>query len=249
MKRRRAHREAGFALIESIAVLALSGLVLTTLLLATDLISRNSAAAARRANTIETLTTGLAAIRRDLEGARFIRIGTRQEDPILFSGTAQAVAVAVGDDGTGLADGESLILIETRYGEGTGTLVRSSSRLLPGTTGFGGSSFGSSAVVISGPWRYRFSYADFTSGGERWRGTWAASGRLPEAIRLEVLDDGGERVVPPLVVRVAVNSGGCAEAARAECTAQEEEPAVEDTGTGQQDEGGDSGGPGDQNGG
>lgn len=241
MRRERAHREAGFALIESIAVLALSGLVLMTLLLATDLVSRNSAAAARRANNIETLTTGLAAVRRDLEGARFIRIGTRPEDAILFSGGAQAVAVAVGDDNTGLADGESLVLIESRYGEGTGALVRSSARLLPGTTGFGAVKFGNSAVLISGPWRYRFSFADFEAGAERWKAAWAATTRLPGAIRVEVLDPGGQRVVPPLIVRIAVNSGGCADAARADCSEEEPSPdeTAQDRGTGGETEGGD----------
>src|SRR5258706_2267181 len=98
MTLRASDRQAGFMLVESIAVLALSGLVLLTLVIATDLVSRNSAAAARSANTLETLATGFAAVRRDLEDARFIRVGANAEDPILFSGGSQAVAVAVADD-------------------------------------------------------------------------------------------------------------------------------------------------------
>lgn len=216
-------RQAGFALVESIAVLALSGLVLVTLLLATDLVSRNSAAAARSANAIETLATGLAAIRRDLEGARFIRVGAAPEDPVLFSGKAQAVAVAVADDRSGVAVGESLVLIAARYEGGRGVLVRSSARLLPGTSGFGAAEFTNQALLVSGPWKYRFSYADLEAGAERWRGTWTATSRMPAAIRLEVLDDSGRRVLTPLTVRVHIDSGGCAEAARTDCTADEQQ--------------------------
>jgi hypothetical protein len=225
MRRARRDRNGGFALVESIAVLGLAALVFLTLLLATDIVSRNAQATARRADIIETLMTGLGAVRRDLQGARFIRVGSRNEDPVLFSGSAKAVAVAVGDDGTGLGHGESLVLIEARDEDARGSLVRSSARLLPGTTGFGSVEFANAAVLAAGPWTYRFSYADLEAGAERWRSAWTATTRMPAAIRLEVLDASGQRVVPPLTVHVAVDSGGCAEAARGNCSP--DAPAVE----------------------
>jgi hypothetical protein len=242
MRRACRDRDAGFALIESIAVLALAALVMLTLLLATDLVSRNSAAAARRADIIETLMTGLGAVRRDLQDARYIRVGPRAEDPVLFSGSAKAVAVAVADDNTGLGHGESLVLIESRYENGRGVLVRSSARLLPGTLGFGSVKFTNPALLISGPWKYRFSYADLQAGAERWRSSWTATTRMPAAIRVEVLDASGQRVVPPLTVHVAVDSGGCADSARVDCREEEATPEGEqvpqnrdDTGNGVED--------------
>lgn len=222
--RRARDSEAGFALVESIAVLGLAALVFLTLLIATDLVSRNSAAAARRATIMETLATGLSAVRRDLEGARYIRTSARPEAPVLFSGTAQSVAVAVGDDGSGLGRGESLVLIQARYSEGRGVLVRSSAQLLPGTTGFGSAEFSNPALLVTGPWKYLFSYADLQAGAERWRSAWTATTRMPAAIRLEVMDGSGRRVVPLLTVRVAIDSGGCAEAARTDCVVEEPSP-------------------------
>ncbi len=210
-------RQAGFALVESIAVLALSGLVLLTLIIASDLVSRNSAAAARSANTIEMLATGLAAVRRDLEGARFIRIGANPKDAVLFSGAAQSVALAVADDGTGAHEGEGLVLIETRASEGRNALVRSSAALIPGTKGFGGAKFANDAVLLSGPWTYRFSYNDPLAGTDGWSGAWTATDHMPAAIRLEVLNDSGGQALPPLVVRLRIDSGGCAEPARVDC--------------------------------
>jgi general secretion pathway protein J len=213
-------RQAGFALVESIAVLALSALVLLTLLIAADLVSRNSAAAARRANATETLATGLAAVRRDLEGATYVRAGPSAEDPLLFSGRPQAVAFAREDDRSGVALGESLVLIEARYEEGRGVLLRSSAGLLPGTRGFGSAKFANHAVLVSGPWKYRFSYADLEAGSERWLSAWTATARMPAAIRLEVLDPNGRHVLPPLTVRVHVDASGCAGAGNADCLAR-----------------------------
>ena len=217
MSRRDLDVEAGFALVESIAVLVLSALALLTLVIATDLVSRNSAAAARRANTIETLVMGFAALRRDLEAARFIRIGAQPEDPILFSGGPNAIALAVANDGTGSNAGEGLVLIETRQQNGRSVLLRSSAPLEPGATGFGGAQFANPAVLMSGPWQYRFAYDDLQPGGQRWNSQWSGANRLPSSIRLEVLNDAGEHVAPPLVVRMTINSGGCADAAHVDC--------------------------------
>ncbi|MGH6926256.1 MAG: hypothetical protein ACRED5_21215 [Propylenella sp.] len=207
----RGHRQAGFALAESIAVLALSALVLLTLLIATDLVSRNSASAARRANDLETLATGLAAIRRDLEGTLFIQSSGEPESPPIFSGDQDSVGVAVASDGTGRGHGESLLRIETRYEDGEGALIRSSAPLLPHVRGFADVQFRDSALVAVGPWRYRFSYASDSGGTLEWATAWSSSNRLPAAIRLEVLDGAGDRVVPALTVRLHVTTGGCPE--------------------------------------
>lgn len=236
MKESHRSRDAGFALIESIAVLALAALVFVTLLIATDLVSRNAQATARRADVIEGLMTGLAAVRHDLEGARFIRVGAKPESPVLFSGSAGAVAFAVGDDRTDLDHGESVVLFETRSESGRNSLVRSSAQLLPGTTGFGSVEFAHSAVVVTGPWQYRFSYADFGVAEGRWRSSWTTARKMPGGVRLEVLDQAGRRVVPPLTVRIAVNSGGCAEATKSDCSREErgetsEPPATDQPGS------------------
>lgn len=217
MRGPRVRSDSGFALVESIAVLALTALVLLTLLIATDLVSRNSAAAMRSANTVETLATGLAAVRRDLEDARFLRLGPQPDDPVLFSGSPQAVALVVGNDGAG--GGESLVLIEARYEGGIGSLVRSSAGWQPGTTGFGSAAFANHVLLMSGPWQYRFSYADPAARAERWRSVWSQAARLPAAVRLEVIGANSQPAVTPLVAQLKIDSGGCADAAQIGCEA------------------------------
>ena len=202
--------DAGFALAESIAVLALSALVLFTLLLATDIVSRNATAAARRANDLEALATGLAAVRRDLEGALDIRNYGNAETGILFSGAPDSLGAVVGSDRTGRRNGDSLIWIETRYENGKGALVRSSAPLLPETAGFAGVHFSDSALLVEGPWVYRFAYAAETPTKLAWSGKWGDPSAMPVAIRLEVLDGAGRRVVPALTVHLNIDTPGCA---------------------------------------
>jgi len=248
MTQRSHDRQAGFALVESIAVLALSALVLLTLVITSDLVSRNSNATARTANALETVAVGFKAVRRDLEGVRFIRIGTFAKDPILFSGAPQAVALVVADDGSGKSEGESLVLIEARYANGIGTLIRSSAQLQPGAKGFGGLHFANQAVLLSGPWRYKLAYGEMEEGSLKWREAWTAPERLPAAIRLEVTGNSGDQVVPPLVVRLHIDSGGCADAARAECAAAQEAPPEGEDANKDPDQNPDPNDPGDGNG-
>lgn len=205
-------RKGGFALVEAIAVLALAALVLLALLVATDIVSRNSAVAARRAGDLETLATALAAVRRDLEGALHVPSALEPDAPIIFTGDSDSVGLVVEDDRSGRGMGESLLSIETRYGSRAGALIRSSAPFLPGMNGFAGADFGASTVLAEGPWRYRFSYAGDVNGELKWRSTWSRQRRLPAAIRLEVLNVRGRRVVPSLTVEVNVNAaGGCSE--------------------------------------
>jgi general secretion pathway protein J len=201
-----AGRDGGFALIESIVVLALAALVLLTLLIASDLVTRNSSAAARRANMMESLATGLSALRQDLAGAKLIRIGASETGRLLFDGRSSSLGLAVGSDRSDLGRGDSLIWIETQSDQGETSLVRRSAPLLPQTRSFGEVAFANPAILLAGPWTYRFSYAAQES-SLRWSGSWANPRKMPAAIRLEVFDSDGIRpMLPPLVVRLHIDA-------------------------------------------
>jgi general secretion pathway protein J len=211
MRRERA-RQDGFALIEAVAVLALSALVLLTLLIAADIVTRNAGAASRRTHEVEAVATGLAAVRRDLAGALFLRAGPEPDSPVLLEGTANAIGFAVAKDRTDLGYSGSLIRIEAQYGDGRGTLLRSSARLLPELTGFADATFGDAAVLLNGPWTYRFAYASAARGSLQWSEAWSNPGAIPAAVRLEVLDAEGKPMAPPLVARIGVDAElNCAE--------------------------------------
>lgn len=204
MTRQAAHRQAGFALIESIAVLALSGLVLLTMLIAADLVTRNSAAASRRANEIESLATGFNALRRDLAAAKHIVVGGG-EGKILFQGSSTSLGMAV--EGGDAGSGDNLVWIATQETDGRRLLVRSAAPLLPQTADFASAEFKDPAVLISGPWTYTFSYAQAVGPSFSWTSRWSASRELPAAIRVEITHREGGRAISPLVVPLHVDAG------------------------------------------
>jgi type II secretory pathway pseudopilin PulG len=216
--------QGGFALIEAIAVMLLSGLVMLTLLIATDLITRNARAATQRANAIEGLTTGLAALRRDIAAASFTRAGEAPDSPVLFEGAPRALSLArstagSGEQSAGPTPAGSLIRIESRYEQGRGLLVRSEAPMGLMNAGFAGAAFGSPVVLLTGPWTYRLSYGRVTGPKMVWQETWTNARALPEVVRLEILDGGSGRLVAtPLLVPLRVDAeircvpgegGGC----------------------------------------
>lgn len=210
----RADRQAGFALLESIAVLALSALVLLTLVTAADLVTRNSAAANRRVNEVEALATGLAALARDIEAAKRIPVGSLK-GPLIFHGGPASLGFVRGGGANGVSD--SLVWIEATAEDDRGLLVRSTAPLLPQTSDFAAAGFGDATAVLAGPWAYRFAYAAAHSSG--WTASWSNPHDMPAAIRIEIFDrrDGG-RVLPSLVARIRVDSlPGCLESEDGQC--------------------------------
>jgi hypothetical protein len=224
MTRRRG--DDGFALIEAVAVLALASLVLLTLLLASDIVTRNAGAAARRANELEMLATGLAAFREDVTAAQMVSIGSAEAARLLFTGRSSAIGFPVSGDRSDLGRSDNLVWIETRPEGSQTALLRTSAPFFPSTSGFDDASFDNPAVLIQGPWTYRFSYGRASGDSLSWSGSWADTRMLPAAIRLEVFDRAGlSPMLPPLVVPIHINSiATCPDQSQPPC---EEENAAE----------------------
>ena len=72
--------------------------------------------------------------------------------------------------------------------------------------------------LLQGPFRYQFSYGRKSARGTEWRALWPSSTRLPDLIRLSVLDTQRNTAVAPAMI-VAV-------AADAEINCLAEEPIV-----------------------
>jgi hypothetical protein len=226
MSANRRDRVGGFALIESIAVLLLSALVLLTLLIGADILTRSSAVAARRANELETLATGFAALRRDIETTRLVEVGEEGEKRVLFSGEPRELFLVAGEDPYDPGDRDSFVRIRAQYDDNRGVLSRSSADYQPGATDFSGVGFSELALVLSGPWQYKFSYGDVGPTGLRWGNQWSEPSRMPAAIRVEVLNAAGNApVAPPLVVRLRIDStGACDPEIDPECQNENENP-------------------------
>jgi general secretion pathway protein J len=225
MSQLRPDSQGGFALLESLAVLALSALVLLTLVIAADLVTRNSAAASRRVNETEALATGLAALGREIADAKPIPVGSLK-GPLLFHGGPASLGLVRRDERD--AAGDTLIWIAATYDGDRGLLVRSAAPLLPQTKDFAASDFADSTAILAGPWTYRFSYAAAGTPSS-WVGSWSVPERMPAAVRLEVFDRrDGSRVLPALVTRIRVDSvPGCPQSQDGLCTSLPTAPTGE----------------------
>lgn len=238
MKRHRLHNDGGFALIEAIATLALASLVMLTLILASDLVTRSAAAASRRAAALEMLGTGLSALREDLAAVKMISVsgGEGEERKLLFTGKSGSIRLIAGRDRSDLGDSDAVIAIDTQSDDGRSSLLRRSASLRPQTVSFDDVSFGSPVVYFVGPWTYKFSYAK-QGKTLSWSESWSTANELPAAIRLEVFDkEGMKPVLPPLVVALHVDANVCRESNAEGCTdAEQAQPADQQPTDGTQD--------------
>jgi hypothetical protein len=189
------------------------------------------------------MASGLAALRRDLAGAERFYDG-RQKGTLLFAGSERKVGFAVDQDGTAPGPGMSLVTIEVRQDGNRRSLVRSAAALTPASTGLAGARFENPVVLMSGPWTFRFGYGAPDDTGLAWSDRWTASGDLPEAVRLEILDArGGGAVVPPLIVPLRINgTAGCGPAG-CETQPAEDQPPDDQTESGQDGGSQDNSGP------
>jgi general secretion pathway protein J len=212
-------QNGGFALVEAVAVLALSALVLLTLLIAAGLVIRNSGFAARRANDLEMLTTGLASLRHDLSAAKPVRV-RGADGPVLFQGGPASLGFVVGRDGAELGPGDSLVWVAAEQDQAGARLVRAAAALLPQADDFTSAAWGRPSPLVSGPWLYRFSYAA-RANPAAWIAAWPDSANMPGFVRLEVIDrTTGGHALPPLVLRLrAEGLPPCAEAEAGSCAA------------------------------
>lgn len=220
---------AGFVLVEAIAVLALSGLVLMTLLIASGLIARNSGLVAARANEMEGMNTGFSALQRDISAAQ-PRLAAGSDSPLLFQGSPTSVGfVAAADTG----GGQALISIDARTADGQGVLLRSSAPLLPQTTGFADAAFAHPVILFAGPWTYHFSFGKAGDGPVEWSDSWSDPKQLPDLVQLQILDAAGDHKVPPLFVSLRVQSQGrCDPSSDPKCQNQPAQPPAKPEGTG-----------------
>src|SRR6202158_5588256 len=185
--------EAGFTLIEALAALALTGLVLSALANITSQWLPNWNRGMDRIQRSESLGLGLQRIAADLAAAEYVPANREQRQP-LFEGSELSVMFVRTAFGPNARPGLEVV----RIGETTDRqeLVTVCSRgpfapLQPATSLSEQLRFGDPVVLLRAPFRLSFSYA----GQDRvWKSSWHEA-RLPAAIMLTVRDPATERVL------------------------------------------------------
>src|ERR1700736_2884741 len=185
--------EAGFTLIEALAALALTGLVLSALANITSQWLPNWNRGMDRVQRSESLALALQRIAADLAAAEYVPANRAQRQP-LFDGSELSVMFVRTAFGPNARPGLEVVRIGDTTDRHPLVMVRSRAPFAPLQQAAWLSEqlqFGDPVVLLRAPFRLSFSYA----GRDRvWKSSWHEA-RLPVAIMLTVRDAATERVL------------------------------------------------------
>ena len=186
--------EHGFSLIETLAALALTGLVLSALATITAQWLPNWNRGIDRIQRSELVGIAMQRIAADLAAAEFVPAGRDQRKP-LFDGSALSVTFVRTAIGPNVGPGLDVIRIAESSDQGRLVTMRTRASFAPVPPGVSLTEYVQTrdpVVLLTPPLRLSFAYA----GPDRvFRDSWHDSDRLPASIRLTVREAGSGRVL------------------------------------------------------
>ncbi len=239
-------KTAGFALVEALSALVITSLVLLTLSISAGLLLRNWERAADDAASLETLSTGLEALRADLKLVTQLQWPGVPGNGVLFHGDQESLTFTAARGVDGASDGYSLVTVKVEDNRRRTSLIRSTAPLIPGQPI--SLETDDSLELISGALEFRFA---FREAGRRsapeWYDRWPLGNGIPTAIRVSVVDAShGRHVLPPLIVTPRVDAEpACLDGSQGYCRF---DPEREQAATGEDEDDQDEDGPSAENG-
>ena len=204
--------ECGFTLIETLAALALTGLVLSALAILTAQWLPNWNRGFDRIQQSELIGISMQRIVADLAAAEFVPANRASKKP-LFEGTALAVTFVRTALGPNVGSGLDVVRLSETTDQGRVVTVRSRAPFAPLPSGVSSLTelirVSDPVVLLRSPLRISFAYA----GPDRvFRDDWLDMDALPTAIMLTLRDATSERVlamstVAPVHVNAPARSG------------------------------------------
>ena len=213
MGARRAPRNAGFLLAETLATFTISAFVLLGLVSASSVLLQAMDRSIAHVQDVDDLGRTMAAITRDVSGLRRARWYGTEPQPYVFRGGPNTLFFAhreVGPDGIG----ETRVIAIREIVGGMGTrLVRSEARLPVQAADFDAVDFGPQHELPTGPARLRFYYVMGAGKGkpEQSRVTsWPMGPTLPVAVIVEAVEAASKRLIVATRIPIRANADvGC----------------------------------------
>jgi len=194
--RRRHTAQSGFTLIETLAAMALIGLLISVLAAMTSQWLPNWNRGFDRIQRSEQVGIALDRISADIAASEYIRPDS-QTKKVLFDGAEASITLARAALGPNAARGLDLVRIGEAIDRKGMAFTRSRAAFTPGVEE--APHFVDPVVLLRAPYRLSFSYA----GSDRiWKPTWRDQDALPAAVLLTVRDAVTGRTLP--LSRIAV---------------------------------------------
>jgi len=204
-------REGGFTLIELLVSLTILGVILGLLGTGLRVLSKNWEANAKRIETMDMISRAVDILNRDTAGLQRVVDVTRGAPRYLFTGTANQLSFVTLDPPYPTAAGPYFVSYSVAANGPTLELIRARALYQHDLQAFPGATPANRVRLVQGPFRYQFSYAKKAAGETVWRDAWTDQSRLPDLIRLQIIDSRQNTAVSlPMIVAVAADAElGC----------------------------------------
>jgi prepilin-type N-terminal cleavage/methylation domain-containing protein len=212
--------ERGFTLVELLVGLLLAAMILTGLTAATHTISRGWHSGTNAALRHDMFDRGLDVIAGDLARIERIIAPGAGPDSYLFGGSETEMTYMLVDRPYPTTARPYFIRLIARKGGWREQLVRERAAHAGGAFDLGQAVWGDQAVLLEGDYAFRFAYRTAHEGQVLWSDAWAWPSKLPEQVRLEVLDGRtGRLAIPPVVFALRIQAEAvCVNPAAEGCT-------------------------------
>ena len=201
-------REAGFTLIELLVSLTILGVMLGLLGGGIRVLSKNSDARAERIDTLDMVSRASDIFARDTAGLQRLVVNSGIEGAhFIFTGGVDRMSFITVEPPFPSSSGPYFVNYSVSPNGDDSELIRARAPYQDGMRKFPGATPANRVKLLQGPFRYQFSYGQRTARGTEWRANWATTTRLPDLIRLQVLDTRRNAAVSPaMIVAVAADA-------------------------------------------
>jgi general secretion pathway protein J len=217
--------QSGFTLIETLAAMALMGLIISVLVAITAQWLPNWNRGLDRIQRSESVSVALDRVSADIAASEFIR-PNGQTRTVLFDGSESAITLTRTALGPNADGGLDLVRIAESSDRSGVALTRTRAAFAPEAAA---QNFVEPVVLLRTPYRVSFSYA----GADRmWKPFWRDAETLPSAVLLTVHDTVSGRTLPIsriAVIHVSAPADSVCSLAANDCAAAPSAPAADGT--------------------
>jgi general secretion pathway protein J len=205
--RARSSRQSGFTLIELLISMTILGAILALLGTAIKVLTWNSEARIARIDTLDMILRAADILNRDTSGLQRVVAASQNKPRYIFVGTPNRLGFITLEPAYPTPPGPYFIDYSVAAKGASAELIRACALYTNGMTVFPGATPANQVRLIEGHYRYQFSYAQKNARERRWLNTWPFPNRIPDLIRLEVIDaSSGAPAFAPMVVSVSTDA-------------------------------------------
>jgi general secretion pathway protein J len=195
-----AARQGGFTLVELLVSLTILGVILGLLAGGLRVIAKNLDRSAERIDTLDMVSRAADIFMRDTAGLQRVVAIDGDIPRFIFTGTADGLSFVTLEPPYPTVAGPYFVRYSVIANGPHAELVRARAPYQHRMLVFPGATLANRVSLLQGPYRYRFAYSDRTATRGRWLETWPFRNRLPELIRLQIIDPQRDAAIAPSIV-------------------------------------------------